>query len=1251
MTDWFPLSKPQQRIYALERFAEGAAGISASALFHGKLDAAAMQRALHTVIKNNDALRLRLSGKDAQRGAMQYIVPPDEAAQDSFPVCTFASQAELHAWAKVQALEPMDMTGALYRFTIITVGDCFGFFLRFHHLISDAWSATRFTSLVYQQYRGVASEEAPSYLRYLEKEARYQASERALRDREFWLDQFPKNAENTVFLARSAEGPLASKRLDITLSAADAQPIRQFAAEHSLSLFNVLLLAMAVYLYRIRGGNTDFYIGANTFGRDRSLQRTLGMFVGIVPVPIRLHPERGFRENAVLLKGTLLSVLRHEAFSTPDILQALRERDGSSNRPYDVLINYQNAAVTDMDEAFAGTWWYPCGVQPEALQLHVSDRDNTGGLYFAYDYHTAQFSEEEMQLLHQRLLRILTDAVARPETPVSQLDLQCEADRSAWEGLNRSVHPLTLRPVHRFFEEQAVSHPARTAVIFGEKQLTYGELHDWVQRIACWLRSKNLKPGGVVALQTQRSLEMMPLILGILRLGCAYLPISPDWPDARIQFILKDAGAELLVCQPDLLLQDVPCPVESSEALYGLPQGACESCTDPNLPVYILYTSGSTGQPKGVRVGHGALCNRLLWQDTTYPLDADEILIQKTTYTFDVSAWELFWALMQGRTLLLPDPGVEREPRRLIQCIQKYGIRTIHFVPSMLALFLDELEQSHTPLPSLGRVIVSGEALSPALCARFYACFSGKGTTLHNLYGPTECAVDVLYYDCQPGDAEIPIGRPVWNTGAYVLDKNGALLPPGEIGELCITGVQLAHGYANPALDVGRFETHPQLGRMYRTGDQCSLRTDGQILYHGRADGQVKIRGQRVELGEVERGILQVPGIRNAAVIFDGERLRAFYCGQASAEAIMQSLQKRLPAYMLPDALISLDALPLNANGKLDRKKLTDMESKTARRSHNAVVPPATEIERQLIAAVLAYLPAGECVGIMDRPDRCGLSSLDIVRISLDLEAQGLKLEANDFYAAPDFRTLAAQAVAGKQLPLLYPMPYHSADTGEALACIGVPYGGGSFSAWSDVAQQLPLPFFAVQSAHEDPNALLHALRQLPFERFLLLGSCVGGGLALAVAQTLEAEGRLAGFCAAASVPPSMVRLYGSWLNPWQFCGPTATNRVLQRISKREIHLGKRDITRLRQDAAWFLHYLAKNDRTPLQVPACVIYGGNDSFLPQQQVRRRWERLLGRPIASHVIPDAKHDILHTHPQEVAHAIQQLIAAGSDTEAY
>ncbi|MBW3650621.1 MAG: amino acid adenylation domain-containing protein, partial [Actinobacteria bacterium] len=445
----------------------------------------------------------------------------------------------------------------------------------------------------------------------------------------------------------------------------------------------------------------------------------------------------------------------------------------------------------------------------------------------------------------------------------------------------RSPQPLPDTTLPALFAEQAALTPEATAVVFEGRRLSYAALDARAARLAVLLAERGAGRDGIVAVALPRSLELVVALLAVHKAGAAYLPLDTDYPPERLSFMVGDAGPALAVtnqavarCLPDALPSLL---MDTSETVQALAGGSIAAgnqiAPEPEQLAYVIYTSGSTGRPKGVAVSHRSIVNRLLWMQSEYGLAGDDRVLQKTPSSFDVSVWEFFWTLNAGATLVVAKPGGHRDPAYLAGLIQRERVTTLHFVPSMLHAFL--AEPTAARCRSLRRVICSGEALPAALRDRFYRTFGTSGPELHNLYGPTEAAVDVTSWACSPDDVGgVPIGRPVWNTGLRVLDHRLRPLEPGRTGELYLAGVQLARGYLNrPGLTAERFVADPfgsPGSRMYRTGDLARGRDDGALEYLGRIDDQVKIRGFRVELGEIEAALGSCPGVRQAAVVADG---------------------------------------------------------------------------------------------------------------------------------------------------------------------------------------------------------------------------------------------------------------------------------------------------------------------------------------------------------------------------------------------
>jgi amino acid adenylation domain-containing protein len=502
--------------------------------------------------------------------------------------------------------------------------------------------------------------------------------------------------------------------------------------------------------------------------------------------------------------------------------------------------------------------------------------------------------------------------------------------------------------LHALFERQVQCHAEQIAVIcdhgsgWGVPSVTFEQLNAKANSLAHYLRAEGVGPGSIVALMMERSVEMMVGLLAVLKAGGAYLPLAMDTPAARREYMLEDAAVQILLVHgktvPGVAFDGRIVDLGDPEVFLGSSENPAAAASPTDL-AYVIYTSGSTGRPKGVMVEHRAVVNRLHWMQRAYPLQAGDVILQKTPYTFDVSVWELFWWAMQGAAVCFLRPAGERNPIMLVETIRKHRVSVLHFVPSLLSVFLDYLDGRASVverLASVRQVFASGEALMPEHVRAFNRIWRRDGgLRLTNLYGPTEATVDVSYFDCPDGGAikRIPIGRPIDNIRLYVIN-DGRHMPVGETGELCIAGVGLARGYLNdPARTAERFVANPANPdeRIYRTGDLARWLSDGNIEYLGRDDQQVKIRGLRIELGEIESLIRTYPGVKNCVAIIKTyaesvKVIEAYLVAQSSvdAEQLKTHLRHHLPEYMIPRRIEAIDAIPLTSSGKADRRALME---------------------------------------------------------------------------------------------------------------------------------------------------------------------------------------------------------------------------------------------------------------------------------------------------------------------------------------
>jgi len=585
-----------------------------------------------------------------------------------------------------------------------------------------------------------------------------------------------------------------------------------------------------------------------------------------------------------------------------------------------------------------------------------------------------------------------------------------------------SVGFSTDQRLEYLLTDQAKKNPYKKAVVFGQKQVSYSELNKFANRVATHLVAEGIVPGDRVAISMDRSVEMLAAIFGVLKAGAAYVPVDPSYPEKRQVYILEDSDAKVIISLRDTAnthLSGFKSVVVDDEFLR---QGVNEDVSSPGVSTdvaYIIYTSGSTGNPKGVMVEHRSVFNRIEWMQNEYCLGSEDVILQKTPISFDVSVWELFWWLRVGASVCLLKPGGEKDPSEIIDAIEREHVTHMHFVPSMLDAFIGFLRTSGDALrlQSLKTVFTSGEALGLHQCEAFLNLVSSNDTKLANLYGPTEATVDVTYYNCQLGEprGSVPIGRPIQNTGIYIVDERGYAVSPGVKGELLITGVNLARGYHNrEELSSEKFHKSEVLGgvRVYRSGDLARWHIDGNIEYLGRIDHQVKIRGFRIELGEIETALRNLKEIEDARVCAlsrdDGTKYLAAYVvvnHDFEPEAIQNELRSSLPAHMVPPYLVSMEKFPLTPNGKLDRKALPDPRKQL---QESTVKATTTDIERTLLAIWKNILGIAS-VGVDSNFFSLGGDSISALSVISEAREHNLEISFQDLFEYPTVAAIASR--------------------------------------------------------------------------------------------------------------------------------------------------------------------------------------------------------------------------------------------------
>jgi len=791
-------------------------------------------------------------------------------------------------------------------------------------------------------------------------------------------------------------------RVTATLPEDATRRLTAGARQLGITLNTLVQGAWAVLLSRLTG-NDDIIFGTTVSGRPPDLhgvETIVGLFINTIPVRLRLDPAEPAAIMLTRLQHEQAALIPHHHLGLTDIHRLTGHR-----ALFDTVVLFQNYPFTPeaFDQLGTGLTFQGVRVHDGAhYPLRLVAVPGAAEIQLQLDYRTDLFDRESAEQLAGYLTRLLDQWVTDPDRPIGHADLLTQAQHdqvlTRWNDTARPLPPATLTDL---FHAQATATPHATALITPDTTLTYHQLDIMAGRLARLLAQRGLGPESFAAVLLPRSAELVITLLAVLRAGGGYVPVDLEYPPDRVAFMLKDSAPAVLVTMtgsdapdpgiPRVSLDD-PAVAQSLRDGPVLPVRPAR----PGNPAYMIYTSGSTGRPKGVVISHQAIVNRLLWMQDAYQLTAADRVLQKTSASFDVSVWEFFWPLITGAGLVVTRPGGQRDPSYLSALIQREHVTTAHFVPSMLEAFLRDPGTAHCT--SLRRVICSGEALPGPLRDRFFQACAAR---LHNLYGPTEAAVDVTAWQCHAHDAgpAVPIGAPVWNTRAYVLDSQLRPVPPGIAGELYLAGTQLARGYHNqPALTAARFTADPfgQPGsRLYRTGDLARWTSHGQLEYLGRTDDQVKIRGFRVELGEVEAALASAPGVAHAAATTRepqpaDTRLTGYVVPEPGTTidttALRQYLATILPDYMIPSALIPLPALPLSPNGKIDRRALPPPPARTTTSR-----PPATPRERTLcalFAEILDTSPIGIDDNFFDLGGHSLLATRLVSRIRAELHAE-----------------------------------------------------------------------------------------------------------------------------------------------------------------------------------------------------------------------------------------------------------------------
>lgn len=1020
----------------------------------GSLNIDALKVAIDSLIERHEILRTcfpSLDGVPYQKvcGAEQLFFQfTDFSAQENSAIDSDEKLNQLATLAEEESLFSFDLEfGPLVRVHIYKMSDEKTIlFINMHHIICDGWSTAVFVAELLRLYQAAVDKEnvrlKPLRIQYADFaawERQHLKSDTLDNGLNYWEKQLqgaPPLLNLPMDRARPATQRYQGGSVSLVIDKARSAQLSQLCLDTTSTPFMVLLSVYSLLLSRY-SGQQDIVIGTPVANRERvELRELIGFFVNTLPLRVSIDDDQTFIQLIELVKQNTLTGLSHKDIPFELIVDAVQPERSLGHSPlFQVLFVMHNTPNTTRDFGELSVSPFTTVNKSAKFDLTLAFEEVAGEFHGSFIYDSDLFDVSTVESFVSHFQTLLQACLKTPNEKLSQLPLLTGLETSQivskWNNTFRdfSVDSEGRQDcLHHCFLQQVLRTPNAIAVVTDDGEWTYQNVYFRAITLARWLQKNGVGPDVLVGVCAERSFEMVVALYGILFAGGAYVPLDPDYPQDRLNIMLDDSGVSIVLTSNSVIAAKIevfsdsiadPAHTDSSVAevavmdLVGdwaqiesvaLELNSIDELAEDfkqkllNGPLvttadhlaYMIYTSGSTGRPKGVLVSHRAIVNRIFWMQDEFSINEKDAVLQKTPFSFDVSVWEFFWPLMQGAQLVVAAPNAHKDPKALQALIDRHSITTMHFVPSMLNLFLAAMPRA--ACNSLRQVFCSGEALSCDTQEQFYSLISSD---LVNLYGPTEAAVDVTYWRCDPNEnrRSVPIGRPIANTQIYILDQAGQPVPSGVAGELMIAGIGLARGYHNqPDLTLSKFVGNPfnNHSRLYKTGDLARYNNEGVIEFLGRIDNQVKIRGFRIELDEIEQVARTYPDVKDAVVIAkqrseEDKVLMAWvvFESDAGVDGLRDYLESQLPYYMVPSYITVIDSVPLTANGKADSKALLEVTVTNEQQSPS--VAPRNRMERficeQWLEAIASDDLTAAQLGIDDDLFHVGGHSLTAVRL------------------------------------------------------------------------------------------------------------------------------------------------------------------------------------------------------------------------------------------------------------------------------
>jgi aspartate racemase len=1150
-----PLSYNQQGLWVLNQLMPG------TSLYHtpmavklsGSLDAMALKQALNSIVARHDALRTTFTTLDGTPS--QFVAPEvtlDLPLIDLSDVVEDDREAEAKRLVQHEARRPFDLSqGPLVRAVLIGLAEQRHILLvTMHHIVTDGWSVGIFQRELSAFYQAAITGEAANlpdlaiqYPDYSSWQRRWFAGELYESQLSYWKKQFdplPRGLELPVDHPRqkvNARRGFRGAHHTICLPAKLTTELKNLSQKQGVTLFMTMLAAYEILLQRY-SGEDDIVVGTPMAGRQMpETEHLIGLFINTLPLRTSLAGDPTFAETLARVKESTLGAFAHQDLPFERMVKELHpERSLSQNPLFQVLFVLQSEEILPLEFPGLVTEHFRVGNTMANFDLTLDVVEREGELVCLFESNADLFESETIVRLMGHFQTLLEGAVANPNQAISSLPMLTAAERKQllvdWNDTTTDYPNQSS--IQELFEQQVSDTPDAVALLCDDRQVTYRELNSRANQLAHYLRKRGVARDTCVGLCLQRSVEMITVLLGILKAGGAYVPLDPEYPQARLEFMVKDAQVPVLITERSLAKN---LPLHAAEVIYleELPKKIdLESNSDPKRQssaddlAYVMYTSGSTGQPKGVAVTHRNVVR--LVRNTNYAsLAADEVFLQSATISFDASTFEIWGSLLNGARLAMMPPGCV-SLREMGKAIKRFQVTTLWLTAGLFHLMVDNHLDD---LEGVRQLLAGGDVLSVPHVQQVLAEL--KNCRLINGYGPTESTTFTCCHTItDPVDGSVPIGRPISNTSVYILDRAMNPVPIGIAGELYIGGDGVARGYLNrPELNAERFVRDPfsesPAARLYRTGDLVRYRANGEIEFLGRLDNQVKVRGFRVELGEIESALAEHPAVREAVVVArkdSGDKHLAAYLVPSngvlpSTEEIRQFLSEKLPDHMVPSVLVVLESLPLSPTGKVDRLALpTNSDLKPAHIKGFAAAADALELK---LTRIWERVLGVRSISVNDNFFELGGHSLLAVRLFAQIEKSfGRDLPLATLFQAPTIKQLA-RVLREEGWPAPWSSMVVIQGGTRRTPFFLIHAAGGNVLEYYDLARRLcpDQPVYGLQAkgldGREEPHtsikamaaAYLKEMREVqPEGPYLLGGRSSGGTVAFEMACMLAAEGQ-----------------------------------------------------------------------------------------------------------------------------------------------